>query len=610
MKTVDSRRFPAATLRKILLKKPFRGTITHHFSYQNLHTMKASQFFISTLKEAPAEATLPSHQLMIRAGLIKGIASGLYTWMPMGLRVLRKVEAVVREEMNRAGSVELLMPVVQPAELWQESGRWEFYGKELLRIHDRHNRDFCMGPTCEEVITDIVRKEITSYKQLPKNFYHIQTKFRDEVRPRFGVMRAREFVMKDAYSFHADYESLVNEGYQPMYDAYCRIFDRLGLNYRPVAADTGSIGGTGSHEFQVLAESGEDVIAYSDTSDFAANVELAATLPLAGARAAAAAQLAKVHTPDVKTIAALVAFLNIPIEQTLKSIVVEGEEAGEIVLLLLRGDHEFNDIKAEKLAGVKTPLTMADPAQIRAQFGANGGSLGPVGFTGRVYADFATEKGADWVIGANEDDQHYTGFNFGRDAAEPQFVDLRNVIEGDESPDGEGRLKLARGIEVGHVFQLRTKYSEAMNATVLDNNGKAKVMEMGCYGIGITRIVAAAIEQNNDERGIIWTDAMAPFTVVIVPMNYKKSDSVREAADAIYEKLLAAGVDVLLDDRDERAGVLLNDSELLGIPHRIVIGDRALKEGNVEYAERKAGEAQSVAVGEVVGKVLAALAAK
>ena len=572
--------------------------------------MKASHFFISTLKEAPAEATLPSHQLMIRAGLVKGVASGLYTWMPMGLRVLRKVENIVREEMNRAGAVELLMPVIQPAELWQESGRWEFSGKELVRIKDRHTRDFCIGPTCEEVNTDIVRKEITSYKQLPKNFYHIQTKFRDEVRPRFGVMRAREFVMKDAYSFHADYESLVNEGYQPMYDAYCRIFDRLGLNYRPVAADTGSIGGTGSHEFQVLAESGEDVIAYSDTSDFAANVELAATLPLAGERAAAAAELAKVHTPDVKTIAALVAFLNIPIEQTLKSIVVEGEEAGEIVLLLLRGDHEFNDIKAEKLAGVKTPLTMADPAQIRAQFGANGGSLGPVGFTGRVYADFATEKGADWVIGANEDDQHYTGFNFGRDAAEPQFVDLRNVIEGDESPDGEGRLKLARGIEVGHVFQLRTKYSEAMNATVLDNNGKAKVMEMGCYGIGITRIVAAAIEQNNDERGIIWTDAMAPFAVVIVPMNYKKSDSVREAADKLYADLLAAGADVLLDDRDERAGVLLNDSELLGIPHRIVIGDRALKEGNVEYAEHRAGEPQSVPVGEVVEKVLAAINAK
>ncbi|MFS6937280.1 proline--tRNA ligase [Neisseria animaloris] len=568
--------------------------------------MKASQFFISTLKEAPAEATLASHKLMLRAGLIKANASGLYTWMPMGLRVLRKVENIVREEMNRAGAVELLMPVVQPAELWQESGRWEFYGKELLRLKDRHDRDFCMGPTCEEVITDIVRKEITSYKQLPKNFYHIQTKFRDEVRPRFGVMRAREFVMKDAYSFHADYESLV-EGYNTMYDTYCRIFNRLGLNYRPVAADTGSIGGTGSHEFQVLAESGEDVIAYSDQSDFAANVELASTLPQQGERAAATATLTKVHTPNVKTIADLVAFLNVPIEKTLKSIVVEGEEEGELVLLLLRGDHEFNDIKAEKLAGVKSPLVMATPAAIQTAFGANGGSLGPVGFTGKVYADFAVEKLADTVIGANEDDYHYTGFNFGRDCPEPEFVDLRNVVEGDPSPDGKGRLKLARGIEVGHVFQLRDKYSKALNTTFLDNNGKAQIMEMGCYGIGITRIVAAAIEQNNDERGIIWTDAMAPFEVVIVPMNYKKSDTVREAADTLYAELLAKGADVLLDDRDERAGVLLNDSELLGIPHRIVIGDRALKEGNVEYAKRTDSEAQSVAVGEVAAKVLEAL---
>ncbi|VEJ21435.1 prolyl-tRNA synthetase [Neisseria animaloris] len=568
--------------------------------------MKASQFFISTLKEAPAEATLASHKLMLRAGLIKANASGLYTWMPMGLRVLRKVENIVREEMNRAGAVELLMPVVQPAELWQESGRWEFYGKELLRLKDRHDRDFCMGPTCEEVITDIVRKEITSYKQLPKNFYHIQTKFRDEVRPRFGVMRAREFVMKDAYSFHADYESLV-EGYNTMYDTYCRIFNRLGLNYRPVAADTGSIGGTGSHEFQVLAESGEDVIAYSDQSDFAANVELAPTLPQQGERAAATATLTKVHTPNVKTIADLVAFLNVPIEKTLKSIVVEGEEEGELVLLLLRGDHEFNDIKAEKLTGVKSPLAMATPAAVQTAFGANGGSLGPVGFTGKVYADFAVEKLADTVIGANEDDYHYTGFNFGRDCPEPEFVDLRNVVEGDPSPDGKGRLKLARGIEVGHVFQLRDKYSKALNTTFLDNNGKAQIMEMGCYGIGITRIVAAAIEQNNDERGIIWTDAMAPFEVVIVPMNYKKSDTVREAADKLYAELLAKGADVLLDDRDERAGVLLNDSELLGIPHRIVIGDRALKEGNVEYAKRTDSEAQSVAVGEVAAKVLEAL---
>ena len=571
--------------------------------------MKASRFFISTLKEAPAEAALASHKLMIRAGLIKANASGLYTWMPMGLRVLRKVERVVREEMERAGSVELLMPVVQPAELWQESGRWEFYGKELLRLKDRHERDFCMGPTCEEVITDIVRKEITSYKQLPKNFYHIQTKFRDEVRPRFGVMRAREFVMKDAYSFHADYESLVRDGYQPMYDAYCRIFDRLGLNYRPVAADTGSIGGTGSHEFQVLAESGEDVIAYSDASDYAANIELAQTLRLQGERRPSEKALEKVSTPDVKTIESLVQFLNVPVEQTLKSIVVEGENEGEIVLLLLRGDHEFNDIKAEKLAGVKAPLTFAAPELIRAQFGADGGSLGPVGFKGKVYADFAVEKGADWVIGANDNGWHYTGFNFGRDAAEPEFADLRNVVEGDPSPCGKGSLKLARGIEVGHVFQLRDKYSAAMNASFLDNNGKSQIMEMGCYGIGITRIVAAAIEQNNDGRGIIWTDAMAPFQAVIVPMNYKKSDAVREAADKIYAELCAAGADVLLDDRDERAGVLLADSELLGIPHRIVIGDRGLKEGKVEYARRTDSEAQSVAVEEAAAKVLAALRA-
>lgn len=568
--------------------------------------MKASQFFISTLKEAPAEAALPSHKLMLRAGLIKANASGLYTWMPMGLRVLRKVERIVREEMNRAGAIELLMPVIQPADLWKESGRWDFYGDELLRITDRHDNEFCFSPTCEEMVTDIVRKEINSYKQLPKNFYHINTKFRDERRPRFGVMRAREFVMKDAYSFHADFASL-QETYQAMYDAYCRVFGRLGLNFRPVAADTGSIGGTGSHEFQVLAESGEDVIAYSDASDYAANVELAQTLPLSGSRAAAQKNLEKVHTPEVKTIAQLVDFLQIPVETTLKSIVVEGENIGEPVLLLLRGDHEFNDIKAEKLAGVKSPLTMAQSEHILAAFGANGGSLGPVGFKGKVYADFATEKGADWVIGANEDGFHYTGFNFGRDAAEPEFADIRNVVAGDPSPCGKGSLQLARGIEVGHVFQLRDKYSAALNASFLDNNGKSQIMEMGCYGIGITRVVAAAIEQNHDERGIIWTDAMAPFAAVIVPMNYKKSEAVREAADKIYADLLAAGVDVLLDDRDERAGVLLADSELLGIPHRIVIGDRGLKEGNVEYARRTDSEAQSVPVGEIAAHVAAQL---
>ena len=568
--------------------------------------MKASQFFISTLKEAPAEAALPSHKLMLRAGLIKANASGLYTWMPMGLRVLRKVENIVREEMNRTGAIELLMPVIQPAELWKESGRWDFYGDELLRITDRHDNEFCFSPTCEEMVTDIVRKEINSYKQLPKNFYHINTKFRDERRPRFGVMRAREFVMKDAYSFHADFASL-QETYQAMYDAYCRVFGRLGLNFRPVAADTGSIGGTGSHEFQVLAESGEDVIAYSDASDYAANVELAQTLPLSGSRTAAQKSLEKVHTPEVKTIAQLVDFLQIPVETTLKSIVVEGENEGELVLLLLRGDHEFNDIKAEKLAGVKSPLAMAQPEHILAAFGANGGSLGPVGFKGRVYADFATEKGADWVIGANKDGFHYTGFNFGRDAAEPEFADIRNVVAGDPSPCGKGSLQLARGIEVGHVFQLRDKYSAALNASFLDNNGKSQIMEMGCYGIGITRVVAAAIEQNHDERGIIWTDAMAPFAAVIVPMNYKKSEAVREAADKIYADLLAAGVDVLLDDRDERAGVLLADSELLGIPHRIVIGDRGLKEGNVEYARRTDSEAQSVPEGDIAAHVAAQL---
>ena len=562
--------------------------------------MKASQFYISTLKEAPAEAELASHKLMLRTGMIRRLASGLYTWMPMGLRVLRKVEHIVREEMNRAGSIELLMPVVQPAELWQESGRWSFYGKELLRITDRHEREFCLGPTCEEVITDIVRSEIRSYKQLPLNFYHIQTKFRDEVRPRFGVMRAREFVMKDAYSFHTTFESL-QQSYQDMFNAYCRIFDRLGLDYRPVAADTGSIGGTGSHEFQVLAESGEDVIAYSDASDYAANVELATTLPLGGQRQSATQSLTKLHTPNVRSIEQLVEYLQVPTEQTLKSLVVEGEEEGTVVLLLVRGDHYLNEIKAEKLAGVKSPLAMASNEAIEAAFnGAHGGSLGPVGFHGKVYADFATATGADWVIGANEDDHHFQGFNFGRDAAEPEFVDLRDVIAGDPSPCGQGNLKLARGIEVGHVFQLRTKYSEALQATVLDQNGKNVVLEMGCYGIGITRVVAAAIEQNNDERGIIWTEAMAPFTVVIVPMNYKKSADVKAAADDLYQQLQQAGVDVLLDDRDERSGVLLHDSELIGIPHRIVIGDRGLKAGKVEYQARKDTEATEMAIDKVV----------
>jgi prolyl-tRNA synthetase len=567
--------------------------------------MRAAQFFISTLKEAPAEAELPSHKLMLRAGLIKRLASGLYSWMPMGLRVLRKVEAIVREEMNRAGSVELLMPAVQPAELWQESGRWEFYGKELLRLKDRHDRDFCYGPTHEEVVSDIVRKEINSYKQLPKNFYQIQTKFRDEVRPRFGVMRAREFVMKDAYSFHTDFDSLVDT-YHRMYQAYFNVFTRLGLQFRAVAADTGSIGGTGSHEFQVLADSGEDLIAYCPDSDYAANIELAEALAPMAARAAATADMKSVSTPGVKTIAQLVDFLKIDIHQTVKAVVVEGAE-GEPVLMLVRGDHELNEVKAEKIAGIRQPLTMASTDSIREAFGAEPGSLGPVGFKGRVVADRTVAAMHDMVTGANRTDEHLTGVNFGRDCAEPEVADIRNVVAGDPSPCGKGSLQLCRGIEVGHVFQLRTKYAEPMGCTFLDKDGKLKVMEMGCYGIGVSRIVGAAIEQNFDERGIIFSDAMAPFTVVIVPMGYGRSEMVREAADTLYSELQSQGIDVLLDDREERPGVLLADSELLGIPHRVVIGERGLKEGKIEYQARRDEAASSVAVADIVAHLRAKL---
>ena len=570
--------------------------------------MRASQYFLSTLKEAPNEAELPSHKLMLRAGMIKRLSSGLYTWMPLGLRVLRKVEAIVREEMNRAGAIELLMPAIQPAELWQESGRWEFYGKELLRVKDRHERDFCVGPTHEEVITDAVRKEVKSYKQLPLNFYQIQTKFRDEVRPRFGVMRAREFVMKDAYSFHTDFDSL-KATYQGMYDAYCRVFTRLGLDFRPVAADTGSIGGTGSHEFQVLADSGEDVIAYCPTSGFAANIELAEAVAPATPRPAASQPLTKVVTPGVKTMADLVAFLKQDIKTMVKAIVVEGDE-GAPVLLMVRGDHELNEVKAEKIAGIKLPLTFASPESIIAAFGARPGSLGPVGFKGRMIADRTVAAMADMVTGGNEDDVHLTGVNFGRDCPEPEVADLRNVVEGDPSPDGQGEIRLCRGIEVGHVFQLRKKYAEAMDCGFLDQDGKRQIMEMGCYGIGVSRVVAAAIEQGFDERGIIFTDAMAPFTVSIVPMGYRRSESVKAAADALYAELVAAGVDVLLDDRDERPGVLLADSELIGIPHRVVIGDRGLKDGLFEYKGRGDAEAAMVAQADLLpvlrGKLCAA----
>jgi prolyl-tRNA synthetase len=570
--------------------------------------MRASQFFLSTLKEAPSDAEVISHKLMMRAGLIKRLAGGIYTWMPLGLRALRKVEAIVKEEMNRAGAIELLMPAVQPAELWQESGRWDFYGPELLRFKDRHDRDFVIGPTHEEVITDVVRRDLRSYRQLPKHFYQVQMKFRDEIRPRFGVMRGREFLMKDGYSFHSSFEDLQRE-YRNMYDTYHRIFNRLGLKFRAVAADTGSIGGTGSHEFHVVAETGEDDIAYCPTSDYAANVELAEALAPTTPRPDATAALTKVHTPGVKTIDELAAFLKVPATSTVKAIVVDGDDStgNKPVLLLLRGDHELNEVKAQKIAGVKNPLTFASPAAILAAFGANAGSLGPVGFEGRVVMDRSVAAMADFVTGANEDDHHYTGVNIGRDFPEAEVADLRNVVAGDPSPDGQGTLEICRGIEVGHIFQLRTKYAEALNCKFLNEQGKEQIMEMGCYGIGVSRILGAAIEQNNDARGIIWPDAIAPFQVAIVPMGYAKSDAVRDAANALYTELVAAGIDAFLDDRDERPGSLLADNELIGTPHRVVIGDRGLKEGVVEYQGRRDAEATKLALNEVASLVIGKL---
>jgi len=554
--------------------------------------MRVTKFFLATLKEAPSDAEIVSHSLMIRAGLIRRLAGGIYSWMPLGLRVLRKVEAIIREEMNRSGALELLMPAVQPAELWQESKRWEQYGPELLRIKDRHQRDFCFGPTHEEVVSDVVRREIKSYRQLPLNLYQIQTKFRDEIRPRFGVMRGREFIMKDAYSFHADKESL-DRTYQEMYDCYSRIFTRLGLRFRAVAADTGSIGGTGSHEFHVLADSGEDAIAFCPDSGYAANVELAEAVAPATPRAAPSAPLERVHTPGVKTIAELGAFLKIPAQKTVKAVVVDGAD-GRPVLLMVRGDHELNLIKAGKLAEVRTPVAFASAEAIRAAFGADPGSLGPVGFKGIVIADRALCAMSDFVVGANENDHHYTGANIGRDFPEPAFADIRNVVAGDASPDAKGRLEILRGIEVGHIFQLRTKYSSTMNLTFLDEAGKSQIMEMGCYGIGVTRIVAAAIEQNYDERGIMFPRTMAPFDLAIVPIGIGKSAQVRETVDQLYSELAAAGIDVLLDDRDERPGVMFADTELIGIPHRIVVGERGLKQGQIEYQGRRDKTAQAV----------------
>ena len=563
--------------------------------------MRASQFFISTTKEAPSDAELISHKLMLRAGLIKRLGSGLYTWMPLGLRVLRRVEAVVREEMNRAGAIELLMPAVQPAELWQETGRWEVFGPQMLKIKDRHQRDFCFGPTHEEVITDVARREIKSYRQLPVSFYQIQMKFRDEIRPRFGVMRAREFLMKDAYSFHASHDSLVDT-YQTMYAAYTRVFTRLGLTFRAVAADTGAIGGSGSHEFHVLADSGEDLIAYCPDSDYAANVELAEALAPATPRAAPHESLREVDTPKQTTCEDVAALLGVPLAQTVKLIAIMAGE--KMVVVLLRGDHMLNEVKLGKLEGM-ADFRLANEAEIRASFNCPPGFLGPVWLDRsqiHVIADRTVAAMSDFVCGANKPKFHLAGVNFGRDLPEPDFVaDIRNVVPGDASPDGKGTLQLCRGIEVGHVFQLGNKYSQAMNATYLDEEGKSQAMEMGCYGIGVSRIVASAIEQHHDDRGIIWPASMAPFLLVIVAIGYGKSETVKIAADSLYAELAAAGFDVLLDDRDDRPGVMFADAELIGIPHRVTIGERGLKDDVIEYQPRRAaagenGEAQKIAL--------------
>ena len=561
--------------------------------------MRTSQTLISTLKETPADAEIISHRLMLRAGLIKKLASGLYTWMPMGLRVLRKVERIVREEMDAAGAIELLMPVVQPGELWQESGRWAQYGPELLRLTDRHDREFCLGPTHEEVITDIARQTLSSYKQLPLNFYQIQTKFRDEIRPRFGVMRAREFTMKYAYSFHIDQSSL-EETYWTMHRAYCSIFDRLGLVYRPVEADTGSIGGSHSHEFHVLADSGEDAIAFSNQSDYAANTELAEALAPAHSRPQAQQALTELSTPGIKTIEELEHSHQIAPQSSVKTLIVAGSEPDTWVALVLRGDHRLNTIKAEKLDAVAQPLRMAEAAEARTACGATFGSIGPVGLSIPVIVDRSAAVLADFACGANRDDWHYTGANWERDAHITQVADLREICEGDPSPDGLGTIDIKRGIEVGHIFQLGQKYSAALNAQVLDDNGKSQTLSMGCYGIGISRIVAAAIEQNHDDNGICWPESMAPLRVAIVPLNMNKSEAVAAAAIQLYEQLQALGIEVLLDDRNERPGIKFADMELIGIPHRIVIGDRSLTEGQVEYKQRTEADAHNIPLHNVI----------
>lgn len=563
--------------------------------------MRATQFLVNTLKENPADAVVISHQLMLRSGMIRKLASGLYTWQPIGLRVLRKAENIIREEMNKAGALEVLMPAVQPSELWEESGRWDQFGPELLRMHDRHGREFCLGPTHEEVITDLARNELNSYKQLPVNYYQIQTKFRDEVRPRFGVMRSREFIMKDAYSFHLSDESL-QQTYDAMYNAYTAIFSRMGLDFRAVQADSGSIGGSQSQEFHVLAESGEDLIAFSDVSDYAANIEMAEAVTPAEQRPAATAEKAVVDTPDQHTIEGVAEFLGVKTCQVLKTLVVKGEPTEEqeapLVVLVLRGDHSLNELKAEKLPQIQAPLTFASDEDIKAAMKCSPGSLGPVGLSIPVIADRAATVMADFVCGANEDDKHLTGVNWERDCQFDEIADLRDVEAGDPSPDGQGQLELKRGIEVGHIFQLGKKYAEAMNAAVLNEKGQSQVMSMGCYGVGVTRVVAAAIEQNHDEKGIIWPEALAPFQVGIIALNYDKSELVRETADKIYQQLTALGFEVFLDDRDKKTspGVKMADMELIGIPHRLVVGDRGLKNGVVEYQLRRTLENQDIQV--------------
>ncbi|MET0348894.1 MAG: proline--tRNA ligase [Rhizobacter sp.] len=579
--------------------------------------MKASQFFISTLKEAPAEAEVVSQKLMMRAGYIKRLGAGIYTYMPIGLRVIRKVENVIREEMVRAGAVELLMPFVQPAELWQESGRWDKMGPEMLRVKDRHDRDFILQPTSEEVITDIARQELRSYRQLPRNFFHIQTKFRDERRPRFGVMRGREFTMKDAYSFDRNAEAAV-KSYEAMYTAYCRIFERLGLTYRAVRADTGAIGGALSHEFQVIADTGEDALVYCPTSDYAANIELAEALPLVATRAAATQAMTKTPTPGKSTCADVAQLLSIPLERTVKSLVLATDEktdAGDVTkttvwLLLVRGDHDLNEVKANKVQGLNQGFRFATVGEIESHFGTKPGYLGAVGLKQpvKVVADRTVANMSDFVVGANEADFHLTGVNWGRDLPEPDVVaDIRNVVEGDPSPDGKGVLAIQRGIEVGHVFNLGTVYSKPLNATYLDENGKPQLMEMGCYGIGVTRILGAAIEQNNDERGIVWPAAMAPFELVLCPIGYDRSADVQSAADKLYGELQALGIDVILDNRGERPGAMFADWELVGVPHRVVLGDRGLKEGQVEYQGRRDAAAEAVPLAGIVDFVKAKL---